>query len=202
MRKQETAREGEEMKLPSVTTVLSPFADFSRVPPDVLEAACERGTAVHTFCAAYAAAHAIGIWAMAMPVPEELRGYFDSFRLWFDVIVSEVISVEEELIDDSFGFCGHPDLVVKSQQGETLLVDLKSTLMHPRTFQLQCAAYTHLIEKKHGIKIDRAGTLHLSKEGKAPQMRWTENNREAITIFLQLLSVHNFLTGGRIKWEN
>ena len=175
------------MKLPSVTTVLSPFADFSRVPPDVLEAACERGTAVHTFCAG----HALGIWSMMMH--PDIAGYCDSFRLWFDAVVSEVISVEEEFIDDDFGFCGHPDLVVKSKQGEILLVDLKSTLMHPRTFELQCAAYTHLIEKKHGIKIDRAGTLHLSKEGKTPRMRWTENNREAITIFLQLLSVHVWL---------
>jgi hypothetical protein len=190
LRDKKAGGKGEEMR-PRVTEILSPFNDFSMIPPDVLEAAAARGTAVHSFCAA----HALGIWSMV--TPPDIVGYCDSFRVWFDSVVSEVISVEEEFIDDGFGFCGHPDLVVKSKQGEILLVDLKSTLMHPRTFMLQCAAYTHLIEQKYKIKINRAGTLHLSKEGKAPQMRWTGNNREAITIFLQLLNVHNFLTGGK-----
>ena len=141
---------------------------------------------MHEACAAYA----LGLWS---PVPEDLQGYFDSFTAWFDMAVKEVISVEEDLSDDAFGFSGHPDLCVTSKQGETLLVDLKSTLMHPRTFQLQCAAYTHLIEKKHKIMIARAGTLHLSKDGKLPLMRWNENNPEAIAMFLQLLNATNWL---------
>jgi hypothetical protein len=174
------------MNLPRVTSILSPYADWSNIPPDVLEAACIRGTGVHEACTA----HALGLFS---PVPDVYRGYFDSYLRWFDAVVDDVMIVEERL-SSAFGFCGQPDLVVRSKQNETLLVDLKSTLMHPRTFMLQCAAYTHLVERNYEpIKIDRAGTLHLSKEGKVPQMRWTENNREAITIFLQLLNVHNWL---------
>lgn len=176
------------MSLPRVTSILAPFMDFSQAPPDVLQAAGERGTEVHQFCAGYA----LGIWSQV--TPPEIAGYCDSFRCWFDTVVSDVISVEEDLSDDALGFCGHPDLCVTSKQGEALLVDLKSTLMHPKTFMLQCAAYTHLIERNYEpLKIARAGTLHLSKDGAVPKMRWTENNREAITVFLQLLNVHNWL---------
>ena len=40
--------------MPSVTQVLSPFADFSQIPEGVLEYASWRGTEVHRLCACYA----------------------------------------------------------------------------------------------------------------------------------------------------
>ncbi len=44
------------MIYPSVTEVLQPWSDFSRIPPAVLEAAASRGTAAHQACEAIAKA--------------------------------------------------------------------------------------------------------------------------------------------------
>lgn len=63
------------MTLLSVTRVLAPFTGLDAVRPDVLEAACRRGTAVHTACLL----HAQGIFSID---PEgEWHGLVDSFRV-------------------------------------------------------------------------------------------------------------------------
>ena len=69
------------MKRPRVTEILNPFSDFSAVPPDVLLAAGERGTAVHEACAAYA----LGLFK---PIDGDLAGYFQSFKSWFNSYIS------------------------------------------------------------------------------------------------------------------
>jgi len=74
------------------------------VRPDVLAAACERGTAVHKACECYAT----GLWSPALPA--DWRGYFDSFKKWFDLYVLEVIFTEKPLKSDVLGLTGHPDL--------------------------------------------------------------------------------------------
>ena len=80
------------MTYPSVTQVIGRYSDFSRVPPDVLEAAKERGTRVHQVCAAMAQ----GLW-----VPDYCESgdapYIVSFEQWFEAVVEKVIAVEPEL---------------------------------------------------------------------------------------------------------
>ena len=61
------------MLIPSVTTVIGPWQDFSRIPPGVLEHASSRGTAVHEVCAVYSR----GLFAVVDD--EEVRPYFESF---------------------------------------------------------------------------------------------------------------------------
>ena len=42
------------MELPSVTTVLKPYSNFSMISPEVLELASDRGSLVHSLLARYA----------------------------------------------------------------------------------------------------------------------------------------------------
>lgn len=174
------------MAFPSVTEILSPWTKFDAIRPDVLQAAAERGTEVHRLCGMISQ----GDYPI---VPGELKGYVASFRKWFDLVVDEVLINEERIVEDSFSFHGQPDLVIKAKHGETILVDIKTPISKTKTWRLQMAAYTHLVEKFRGIKIDRAGSLRLSKEGKVPKMDYYEHNKGAdFTAFLSCLNTYMF----------
>ncbi len=153
------------MNLPRVTDILSPFTDFSAVPPDVLQAAGERGTAVHEVCAAYA----LGLFK---PVPIELMGYCQSFKAWFNSYVVEVLAVEEEVIHPAFGYVGHVDLIatvagIRPKQ-TVCVVDYKSPVTASRSWNMQIAAYLEASKEKYGTEI--AGALMLKADGSLPKM--------------------------------
>ena len=128
------------MKYFSVTQVLSPFCDFSKIPPDVLEYAATRGTAVHRIC--------LNVYAKGLPtvnIPDDCFGYFQSFKMWFDEYVTEVISIEKEYIDRRFGYVGHVDLVCILKDGRIVIIDLKTPAVESPTWKCQLAAYRAVV---------------------------------------------------------
>jgi hypothetical protein len=180
------------MNRPSVTQLLSPFADFSAVPPDILQAASERGTSVHAACAAY---------ALNLPafVPGELGGYFASFKAWFNSYVVEVLAVEEEVIHPAWGYVGHVDLIamvagIRPKQ-TVALIDYKTPAVESRSWRMQCAAYVEASRDRYGTEI--AGALMLRKDGGLPKMVWIEDEAQAFNAFCGILSGFNYLKGGR-----
>ena len=166
--------------LPTVTEVIGPWVDWSKIPPGTLQAAQERGTAVHELCANYAR----GLWS---PVPEEYAGYFESFLYWFNSSVMEVILVEERLFAQGAGFCGQIDLLIESKNGEAQLIDLKTPLALSKSWRVQLAAYQELCEK-NGHHPDRIGSLRLNKEGGIPRMDWFEGGSADLNIFMSALN--------------
>lgn len=172
--------------LPTVTEVIAPWVDFSRISPDTLQAAADRGTQVHDACTM----HAQGMWSFV--TPPAIAGYIDSFRLWFDELVEEVLLSEERLFDDVNGYCGKPDLVVKIKGGEVWLVDLKTPAVRSKSWRVQLAAYRHLL-KAHNFKVDRSGSLRLDKQGRIPSMDWYEGSAaQDFAIFLSALNCFRF----------
>ena len=171
---------------PSVTEVLQPWSDdFSRIPPAVLQAAADRGTAVHNACAAYSS---------GLPVfglKPEAEPYFNSFRRWFDHVVDEVLLCEERLTDDDFGYHGEPDSLIKSKH-QVILVDFKTPATKTKTWRVQLAAYKNLVEKYKGVKVDRVGSLRLSPEGKTPKMDYYEYQAQDYNIILSALNTYRF----------
>ena len=175
--------------LPTTTEVIAPWTDFSKIPPDVLQRAADRGTDVHAACTTFAK----GLPVMGLPV--ELRGYFDSYRRWFEQIVQEVILVEERLFDEANGYCGQIDLLVKTKQGEVVLVDLKTPIALSKSWKLQIASYRHLLEM-NGYHPDRCGSLRLSPDGKIPKMDFYEGSAaQDFNIFLHALNCYRFFRG-------
>lgn len=175
--------------LPSVTQILSPWQDFSQVCPDVLEAACVRGSQVHQICAAIAQ----GYWVP--DIPAGCEGFIDSFRLWYDTAVSSVVMVEKRLTDKTHGFTGTPDLIcfIKGD-GNASVIDLKSPAVHSHSWRLQLAAYRHLASREMTIK--RCFSLRLSKEGKrAKVVEYSETAHHDFSIFLSALNVWRFFNG-------
>lgn len=170
-----------------MTEILSAYSDFSAVPPDVLERAAERGRRVHRICAALA----LGLWVPE--IPEECRCYVESFRKWLD-LVDTVHLVETELADDTYGFVGHPDLVVTLRgEGFARVVDLKTPVVKHRLWRAQIAAYNRLAAPRIvPLRISRSGTLRLSPKGDFPRFDEYSDSAVDFNAFLCALMAYRF----------
>lgn len=174
------------MNFPSVTSVISPWADFSAIRPEVLENAARRGTDVHRICSALA----LGLWVPS--IPDDCAGFVLSFEQWIPV-VQDVIMAEDELVDPSMGFLGHPDLIVriKGDRGLTM-VDLKTPATTNKAWRLQLAAYRRLAEV-NGFEISRVLSLRLRKDGGRPIVNeYTGTYQEDLAVFLAALTCWKF----------
>lgn len=173
---------------PSVTEVISLYADYSKISPVVLDAACERGTKVHEICAMIARGEFV------VGIDPAYQGYIDSFRRWYDAVVDVLIFAEERLADMQFGFHGQPDLLVKSKYGEILMVDLKTTAAKSKVWRLQLAAYSHLVTLAYpDTGPFRAGSLRLSPVGKTPKMDWYDGSGATdLNVFVSALNVFRY----------
>ena len=181
--------------LPTVTEVINPWVDWSKIPPAMLQAAADRGTAIHDVCLNF---HAKGLPYLGA-IQDDAKGYIKSFDRWFDKIVGEVLLVEERLFDDANGYCGQIDLLVQTKQGEIWLVDLKSPVILSKSWKVQIAAYGRLCDLwsvKNNVNIDRCGSLRLRKDGGIPAMDWYEGSAlQDFNIFLSALNCFRFFKG-------
>lgn len=171
------------MYYPSVTTILKPYSDFSRVNPGVLEYAADRGVNVHAACAAY---------ALDLPIDDlyyDEEPYFESFKKWYDSTVKMVVSIEQEYRCDKYRFLGHPDIVCILIDNSKVVVDFKTPVQYKRLWSLQLSAYAHL------TNVDRAFALRLSPEGKRAKVNENKNWQRDFNIFLNALAVYHYFNG-------
>lgn len=173
--------------MPSVTEVLSPFTDFSRIRPDVLAHAAERGTIVHQACAAIAS----GLWSLG--VPPDCAGYIKSFEIWFNEVVDKVHMVETELVHPIYSYIGHLDLCV-TLKGESRprVIDLKTPVTIGPTWEAQIAAYEELVTATKNLHPRWSGSLRLDKQGKPPKFTQNEANSTALLAFLNALAAYQY----------
>jgi len=170
------------MKMISVTTALSPFNDFSAVPPDRLEFATRRGTAAHAACAAYA--RSLPVFASNGSAP-----FFDSFRNWFDKYVKRALFVEAEFSDPSvYGIVGHVDLVAELTDSRIVVVDYKTPVAESRTWRAQLACYCYLVKPVVGEVGGMA--LQLSPDGNAARAIHYKNTASDFAAFLAALAAY------------
>ena len=170
------------MKLVSVTTVLSPFNDFSQVPPDRLAYATQRGTDVHAACAAYA--RSLPVFASNGSAP-----YFESFRNWFDRYVKRALFVEAEFSDPHvYGIIGHVDLVAELVDSRIVVVDYKTPVAESKTWRAQLACYCYLVKPVVGEVGGMA--LQLSPDGNAARAIHYKNTASDFAAFLAALAAY------------
>ena len=172
------------MRLVSVTTVLSPFFDASKIRPEVLEYASRRGTAVHSACAAY---------ARNLPVffMDGVGPYFASFREWFDKYVKRVLFVEAEFSDpNTYGIIGHVDLVAELTDGRIVVVDYKTPAVESASWKSQISAYCYLVKPVVGEVESMA--LMLSGEGRAARAIHYKQQASDFAAFLAALSAYRY----------
>ncbi|MBW2596741.1 MAG: hypothetical protein JRC93_12390 [Deltaproteobacteria bacterium] len=181
-----------QSEYPSVTEVLSPYSGYDQIPPWNLEKAAERGTIVHAHCAAIA----LGRWT---PSPkDEYQGYVTSGRLWLEAYMDEPLLVEEELEDPELGYCGHPDLIIRSEKlGGVIMPDLKTPVqLHRKVWGAQLTGYENLAKKDTRFslpEIDRLGSLRLYEDGRMAKFDDFTDNRVAYwAAFYGALIAHRF----------
>ena len=183
------------MNYPSVTQVLSVYQDFSMVPEHVLAMASERGTQVHAICSSLAK----GLFVSHRQITSDIEGYIQSFNQWFSDYVEEVVLIEQELIDESLGFIGHPDLIVKIKKAPYLtLIDLKTPKIVGKTWRAQLAAYWHLAALQKKFKnIKRCGSLRLKENGGPPIFdEFTNTSHTDFAAFLSALNAWRYFNNG------
>lgn len=142
---------------------------------------------MHDLCAR----HAQGEWIIPSVIREDCKGYFESFLQWFE-LVETVHLVEEELIDEVYGFCGHPDMIVTmTGQKKPRVVDLKTPVTRAKSWRLQIAGYNRLAEI-NGYHVKQSGTLRLSPKGRPPTYDEYADSAGDFNVFLSCLMSWKF----------
>lgn len=148
-----------------VTEILSPYVDFSHIPPKVLNKAAERGNIIHDMCEKY-------VKEEFFIIDERYELYFFSFRNWYDKYVEHLYVVEERLWNLELRLTGKIDLLLKMKgdgYGSTL-IDIKTPQAPSLSWNLQTAAYQWLCENENAWHISRRACLILSKEGRTAKL--------------------------------
>jgi hypothetical protein len=130
----------------------------------------------------------------APPLPDEYRGYFESFKKWAESVIDEVILVEKRLIDERLGYCGKPDMVVKLKGDKWLsLPDIKTGQATMRAWQIQSAAYRHLA-KVNGIETSRGFPIRLKEDGSGilPIIDYPKNIQKDFNVFQGMLNAWRY----------
>lgn len=174
--------------IPSVTRILSVLNNFSGIPPERLEAAANRGTEVHSQCAAYAMG--------AFGVDEDNR-YVQSYIRWYDSMVVQAHAVEREFSHPRLGYVGHPDLVATIRWHGDCVIDLKTPITQSRAWALQVAAYAELVQSQDGgLLIQNQGALMLDPDGGPPRMVWYPERDEYFALFLSAQNLWRYFGDG------
>ncbi len=174
--------------LPTVTCILSPWTDFSRVPDDVLAHAAERGTLVHRACAC----RLMGVWSP--PVSSEVAGYVLSFEQWAPIVADVVLARGNS--DRERRYRGS-DLICRLQ-GDAFLsvIDFKTPLARARAWRPQLAAYQALA-RKHGMDVRRLLSVRLKKTAGRPIVNEsTATAAHDLAIFRNALACWKYFNGG------
>lgn len=147
-----------------MTEVLRPFSGLDKVDKYVLENAAVRGTKVHVICDAIM--QGIGI----PDVPEELKGYIESFETW--ACGKDFVKKPPRMYCDTLGITGEIDGIYQSPivegvlvRTESTLFDLKTPSRESKTWALQLSAY-HYLARLNGHQIDKIESVRLRKDGK------------------------------------
>jgi len=171
-------------RVPSVTQVLRSLFDFSHVPPAVLAAKGELGTAVHLACELDDDAD-----LDESTVGEAVRPYLDGYRLFKQHKLTRVIATEQ-VVSHRIGYAGKFDLLTEFDDARWL-IDWKTPLVISPAVALQTAAYVAALPAElappAGMKQKRAA-LQLKNDGTYKLHEFSDPNDFA--IFASFLNVN------------
>ena len=156
--------------------MLYPFSGLTKVDPEVLRNAAERGTLVHQVCDAI-------IEGLGAVYPPSVSGYIQSFDQWFKG--KNFIQKPTRFYCDQHKITGECDAIYE-EEGKLILVDFKTPLNESKTWRLQASAYSHLA-KLYGLPIHRLEFVKLNKTGNAPKIFVYE---EDFQFFLNCLQIY------------
>ena len=160
------------------------LTDFSKIAPDVLEHARQRGTAVHQAC------HFMDEgdldWATVTP---EIEPYVRAWERFKKETGVELLGIEKPLFHATLGFAGTPDRVVNLYPHKGI-IDLKTYAPDVVT-GIQLAGYSYLeLGQQSPLDAPKRWGLWLKDDGKYQLTEFTDRGDEA--VFLSCLTIAKF----------
>ena len=164
--------------IPSVTTVIGAVSDQSGLvkwanklgldgvdAEDYKRHAADLGTCVHARCQAFLEGKEADLAGFLPNIVELSNIGYQSFRLWADRNLDEVVDTELQMQNEEFS--GRCDMVCYARsKGQTFLtlVDIKTGNFVDKKVKAQLEAYAHLFEETRSVMIDRIASLQLNKD--------------------------------------
>ncbi|HET9680187.1 MAG TPA: hypothetical protein VFP95_06480 [Gammaproteobacteria bacterium] len=174
--------EGEPV--PSVTQVLAPLENLSRIDPDILARAADFGTAVHQVTELYDNGDLD--WAS---LDSNLVPYLSGYIRFLSETDAAPLHRELRVASKRYRYAGTLDGIYRMKRAHTL-IDIKSGAV-PRTAGLQTAAYENAALESYGIKVKKRYCLQL----KPDDYRLIPcEGAQDLSIFISALNLRN--------WEN
>ena len=173
-------------RLPSVTQVISPLQDFSKIDPDVLERARQFGIAVHLACELWDQ-NILDIEAL----DPQLVPYLEAWKLFRNQTGLEIEGIEVKMASSIMGFAGKADRIGRIKKGRGMMrvvSDIKTGDAIYDVVGLQLAAYKALWnEANPKARVVGKISVRLGADGKYKLDWW--NDTEDIKVFMSLLKI-------------
>lgn len=180
-------------RLPSVTEVLAPLIDYSRVPPDVLERARVFGQHVHEACDLFNRDELE--WSSLDPA---LVPYVEAWKRFIDESGAVAIASESRVYHKALGYAGTPDVVLAWRKS-LVIPDIKSTAVVPPTVGPQTSAYAKAYQSMHGGREPARYCIQLRADG--TYSSFIRNDPADWSIFVSALNCHKFKEKHRVRIE-
>ena len=150
--------------------------DFSRIAPDVLEHARQRGTAVHTAC------HFLDEGDLDLAtVSTEIEPYVRAWERFKKETGVELLGIEKPLFHATLGFAGTPDRVVNLYPHNGI-IDLKTYAPDVVT-GIQLAGYSYLeLGQQSPLDAPKRWGLWLKDDGKYSLKTYEDRGDERIFL--------------------
>ncbi len=174
--------------LPSVTEIIrsAGLVDFSRVPPETLRMARERGTAVHAACHLYdhGTLDYASLDAVIWPYLEAWDKFIRQSNVMFDM--------SEHAVYSRHGYAGTFDRLAMVA-GKPAILDIKTSEIISQATGVQLSAYLKAAEEcgyLRNAKKHQRFAVHLYDNGKYELEPYT--SEQDWSVFLACLQIYHF----------
>lgn len=167
--------------VPGVTSILQALHSFDGVPAGVLEAAQDRGTAVH-LCCEYLDKGILD----EESIDPAITGYVDAWRLFTAEMRPVWSHIEAQVYHQVMRYAGTVDRVGQLQ-GREFVLDIKTSIASHPVWGLQTAAYGHALGKQDAARA----TVQLRADGTYRLIEWKDT--ADWPTFVSLITINNFL---------
>lgn len=177
------------VRLPSVTQVLKPLYDFSRIDPALLQAKAALGTAVHRACELLDNCDLDEDSEDGRAALAPLAGYLAGYKKFQADKKPVVLENETRMFHPVHKFAGTIDRRLQLD-GHVWDIDLKTTAALSPVVGLQTAAYSEMFKANGHAERARRGALRLFPDGSYKLHEFKDPSD--FSVFLSLLSVQRF----------
>lgn len=167
-------------RVPNVTSIIGHLTDYSRIPPDKLEIARQKGVAVHKMVE-------LDAQGREFDLPEWMQPAFEQWRKFKAEVGFRLIDSEKKVYHPVYGYAGTLDLYAELTHAAVLaFIDVKRSFLAGTVIGVQLAAYKEAHIAQEGDKA--------AKKAKRYALRLNENTPYRVEQYPDESQFQDFLT--------